>query len=107
AGVRAAAGSVISAAQSVASRVRSLLHFSVPDEGPLSDADEYMPDFMELLASGIKKNAKLVVSAVTALTSAMSEGMTDSVDDMGDELGDAVEGLASDISQSTGSLSSS
>ena len=55
AGVRAAASSVIAAAENVASRVRSLLHFSVPDEGPLSDADTYMPDFMKLLATGIKK----------------------------------------------------
>ena len=54
-GVRAAAGSVIAAAENVASRVRSLLHFSVPDEGPLSDADTYMPDFMNLLTSGVKK----------------------------------------------------
>ena len=42
---------MIAAAENVASRVRSLLHFSVPDEGPLSDADTYMPDFMKLLAS--------------------------------------------------------
>lgn len=66
-----------------------------------------MPDFMNLLASGIKKNAKLVVSAVTALTSAMSKGMTDSVDDMGNELGDAIRGIASDITSSIDSLSSS
>ena len=66
-----------------------------------------MPDFMKLLASGIKKNAKFVISAVTALTSAMSTGLTDSVDDMGDELGGAVEGLASDIAQSSDSLASS
>lgn len=42
AGVRAAAGSVVRAAENVASKVRSLLHFSVPDTGPLSDADEYI-----------------------------------------------------------------
>ena len=72
-----------------------------------ADICSQMPDFMKLLASGIKKNAKLVISAVTALTSAMSTGLTDSVDDMGDELGGAVEGLASDIAQSSDSLASS
>lgn len=106
-GIRSMIGSVVSAVSNVANTIRSYLHFSVPDKGPLSDADEYMPDFMNLLASGIKKNAKLVVSAVTALTSAMSKRMTDSVDDMGNELGDAVRGIASDITSSIDSLSSS
>ena len=106
-GIRSMIGSVVSAVSNVANTIRSYLHFSVPDKGPLSDADEYRPDFMNLLASGIKKNAKLVVSAVTALTSAMSKRMTDSVDGMGNELGDAVRGIASDITSSIDSLSSS
>lgn len=75
AGVRAAASSVISAAQGVASQVRSLLHFSVPDEGPLSDADEYMPDFMELLAKGIQGNSGSVISRVKSLTGQIREQM--------------------------------
>lgn len=74
-GVRAAAGAVISAARSVASSVRSLLHFSVPDEGPLSDADTYMPDFMELLAKGITANAGTVLKKVKALTGALRDEM--------------------------------
>lgn len=87
AGVRAAAGSVISAAQSVASRVRSLLHFSVPDEGPLSDADEYMPDFMKLLASGINGNAGSVIDRVKALTEQIREQMSDVGDKKSDLFG--------------------
>lgn len=75
AGVRAAASSVISAAQSVASRVRSLLHFSVPDEGPLSDADTYMPDFMELLAGGIRKNSGSLLEQVRSVAEKVREGM--------------------------------
>ena len=31
--------------------IKKNLHFSVPDEGPLADADEWMPDFMYLLAT--------------------------------------------------------
>ena len=54
-GIRSMIGSVVSAVSNVANTIRSYLHFSVPDEGPLSDADEYMPDFMNLLASGIKE----------------------------------------------------
>ncbi len=75
AGVRNAASAVISAAQSLASRVRSLIHFSVPDTGPLSDADEYMPDFMELLAKGIKGNSGSVLDKVKAMTGQIREMM--------------------------------
>ena len=75
AGVRAAAGAVISAARSVASSVSSLLHFSVPDEGPLADADTYMPDFMELLAKGITGNTGTVLDKVKALAGALREEM--------------------------------
>ena len=48
------------------------VRFSVPEEGPLSHADEYMPDFMKLMAEGIKKNAKVVMAAVRGLSDSMS-----------------------------------
>ena len=101
AGVRAAAGSVVRAAENVASKVRSLLHFSVPDTGPLSDADEYMPDFMKLLASGIKKNQDKVVKAVKTLSGSMKTNLNTPVGDMGDKVKSVVSGFASTISGST------
>ena len=83
AGVRTAGSAVISAAESIAARVRSLLHFSVPDEGPLADADTYMPDFMELLAKGITKNEKLVTDAVSQLAGAMGTNLSGPVGNLG------------------------
>lgn len=68
----------------VADKIRSVLHFSVPDEGPLSDADEYMPDFMKLLATGIKKNVRVVVKAVRGLASSMSDNLTTPADSLSD-----------------------
>ena len=41
---------------SVASAIKSFLHFSVPDEGPLTDYESWMPDFMHGLAKGIDKS---------------------------------------------------
>ena len=38
------------AAKSVANKVKSYLHFSKPDEGPLRDYETWMPDFVEGLA---------------------------------------------------------
>lgn len=75
AGVRAAAGSVIAAAENVASGVRSLLHFSVPDEGPLSDADTYMPDFMNLLTSGVKKGEGSLIEQIKSMAGKVRHGM--------------------------------
>lgn len=106
AGVRAAAGSVIAAAESVAARVRSLLHFSVPDEGPLSDADTYMPDFMKLLATGIKKNVKSVVKAVQGLAGSMSDNLTTPVDSLGDWMDSVVGGFATSVRNSQRGISS-
>ena len=40
----------------MANTIRSHLHFSVPDEGPLTDFESWMPDFMNGLAEGIEKS---------------------------------------------------
>lgn len=44
--------------------IREFCHFTVPDKGPMADADTWMPDMMKLMANGIKKNANLVTNAV-------------------------------------------
>lgn len=52
----------------------------MPKEEPLSDADEYMPDFMELMAKGIQGNMGDVLDKVrtvaTGVRDMMSEGFT-------------------------------
>ena len=40
--------------------VRSYIHFSEPDVGPLSDFHTYAPDMMDLFARGIKDNTNVV-----------------------------------------------
>ena len=97
---------MIAAAENVASRVRSLLHFSVPDEGPLSDADTYMPDFMKLLATGIKKNVKSVVKAVQGLAGSMSSNLTTPVDSLGDWMDSVVGSFATTIKKSQSGIGS-
>lgn len=62
---------VRSAASSIAQGIRDYLHFSVPDKGPLSDADEYAPDLVELLAEGIKSNQHIAVQAVSEMAEKM------------------------------------
>lgn len=63
AGIANASGGLIAQAQNVASQIASILHFSKPDIGPLSDADKWMPDMMDLLASGMNQNLGKIKSA--------------------------------------------
>lgn len=63
-GIRSCIGNVTSAVSSVANTIRSWLHFSRPDEGPLHYYEDWMPDFMQGLAIGIEKSRGLVTDAM-------------------------------------------
>ena len=68
-GIRSAIGNVVNAVSDVADKIRSFLHFSVPDEGPLTDYESWMPDFMSGLAEGIEKSRGMVKKAVSGVAS--------------------------------------
>lgn len=70
-GIKDKISTVTNAVKSVANSVRSFLHFSRPDEGPLRDYETWMPDFMEGLAHGIDANAWRVEDALLDATSKM------------------------------------
>ena len=55
----------------VADKIKSFLHFSVPDEGPLTDFESWMPDFMKGLADGINKSKKVVAKAISGVADTM------------------------------------
>ncbi len=68
-GIRSAIGNVVNAVSDVADKIRAFLHFSVPDEGPLTDYESWMPDFMSGLAKGIEKSRGMVKKAVSGVAS--------------------------------------
>ena len=70
-GIKSAIGGLASAVSGVADTIRSYLHFSVPDEGPLTDYESWMPDFMKGLADGIRKSRGLVQDAMKAVSADM------------------------------------
>lgn len=70
-GISSMIQSVINTISGLADRIRSFLHFSAPDEGPLADYETWMPDFMKGLANGIEKNRNLVEKAVRDVASDM------------------------------------
>jgi len=67
---------VTNAARNLANSVDNILGFSVPEEGPLSHADEYMPDFMDLLAKGIKDSKKVLLSTIHDLAGTVGSAFT-------------------------------
>ena len=74
-GIRGAIGKVTGAVKGVADKIRSFLHFSEPDVGPLSDFHTYMPDMMSGLASGIKAGIPMLQKAAGLAAGAISGGL--------------------------------
>lgn len=58
----------------MASTIRSYLHFSEPDVGPLADFNSWMPDMMKQMAQQINAGIPGVESAMQNTASAMKEG---------------------------------
>ena len=74
-GIQSRIQDVASAVTGVADKIRSFLHFSVPDEGPLADADTYMLDFMNLLTSGVKKGEGSLIDQIRSMAAKVQQGM--------------------------------
>lgn len=91
-GITGAIGKITSAVSGIADKIKSFLHFSVPDEGPLTEYESWMPDFMGGLAKGISDNEdtvlekvkglaggiQMIMSAATAKAAASTAGITNS-----------------------------
>ena len=92
-GIKSAISAVANAVSSVANTIRSWLHFSVPDVGPLTDYESWMPDFMGGLAKGIEKSRGLVQKAIGDVSEDMvvspnvsgSASMTDTISRGGEQ----------------------
>lgn len=71
-GIQSAVGRVGEAVKGVADKIKSFLGFSEPEDGPLRDFHTYMPDMIDLMASGITSGKKKVKDALEGMTGEMS-----------------------------------
>lgn len=78
-GIRGAIGKVTSAVKGVADKIRSFLHFTEPDVGPLSDFHTYMPDMMSGLSDGIKAGIPMLQKAAGLAAGAISGGLNGTI----------------------------
>lgn len=72
-GIRNAIGYVTNAVSSVANKIKSFLHFSRPDEGPLAEYESWMPDMVEGLSNSLRKASPELISQTEALANGMSD----------------------------------
>ena len=70
-GIKSMINNLADCVTGAADTIRDFLHFSVPDKGPLTDYESWMPDFMKELADGINKSKKYVEKAVSGVAEAM------------------------------------
>lgn len=72
-GIRSAIHKVTSAVSEVAGKIKSFLHFSRPDEGPLAEYESWMPDMVEGLSDSLKKASPELINQTEALANGMSD----------------------------------
>ena len=81
-GIMAGVNAIVNAVRNVANRIRSFLHFSRPDEGPLRDYETWMPDFMSGLADGIYRNIDKIEKAASDVSGTINSTITGRVADI-------------------------
>ena len=75
-GMKEAGGFLATAAKGLAETVKSFLHFSCPDVGPLREYEQWMPDMVKGMAKGITDNAYVLRDAVRGLSGQMETQLT-------------------------------
>ena len=95
-GVESESTQVTNATKSIAGKVKKLIGFSEPEEGPLSDFHTYGPDMMKLYADTIMKSRGTLFEAVEKVAG----GVSDRIDKIDANFGanfSALEGIANNV----------
>lgn len=71
-GITSKVTALVDSVKGIGEKIRSFLHFSRPDEGPLRDYESWMPDMIDGMAAGIRKNSYKLENAVAGMASGMN-----------------------------------
>lgn len=74
-GIKKMIGKVGDAVKGVANKIKNFLHFSRPDEGPLREYEEWMPDMISGLSASLKAASPELINQTKALASNISDAM--------------------------------
>lgn len=72
-GIKNTIHKVTSAVTDVADKIKSFLHFSRPDEGPLAEYESWMPDMVAGLSDSLRKASPELINQTEALANGMSD----------------------------------
>ena len=75
-GIENGVGAIGSAISNIAGVISSHLHFSLPEEGPLHDADKWMPDMIDLFVQKIGEHQGKLKTAMAGMASQMTQGIS-------------------------------
>lgn len=75
-GIKGMIGKVGDAVGGVANKIKSFLHFSRPDEGPLAEYESWMPDMVEGLRDSLRKASPELIDQTKELAQGMSDAMS-------------------------------
>lgn len=68
-------GLVSKAVSAISDSIYKMLHFSVPDEGPLASYEEWMPDFVQGLAKGLDDNSYYLNNSAVKLGTILADSV--------------------------------
>lgn len=72
-GIKNTIHKVTSAVTDVAHKIKSFLHFSRPDEGPLTEYESWMPDMVAGLSDSLRKASPELINQTEALANGISD----------------------------------
>lgn len=99
-GIKNMIGKVGDAVKGVADKIKSFLHFSTPDEGPLRSYEQWPKDFIQGYANVIKNNKGILGDAAKNLTQDMSINMKFNPDKLPKESNSTISRIRNHISSS-------
>lgn len=76
-GIMSGVKAIVNAVRNVANRIRSFLHFSRPDEGPLRDYETWMPDMLTGMADSVYKNLDIIQDAAKTISGTINSNIVD------------------------------
>lgn len=79
-GIKSKVNDIVDSVKGIGDTIRSYLHFSVPDVGPLTDYETWMPDFLQGMGKGIKVNTHLVTEPIKELAVGVKTNMGKSLE---------------------------
>lgn len=80
-GIDSLSDNAVNSVTSMANKIKRIIHFTKPDEGPLRDSDTYGPDMVKSISTGIQNNVSVATNATTLMATNMRNVITQLIKD--------------------------